>query len=97
MLLLLFLDLVSTACALLAAAAAAATSMTLLQAGAVTSFDEGEGCVVQVACVDGSPRNMLEAADAALWHLKQRTAQLLRRLVFRAALAALYLTCSSRQ
>jgi hypothetical protein len=71
--------------------------MTLSQAGAVTSFEEGEGCTVQVACVDGSPRNMLEAADAAVWQLKQRAAQLLRRLVFRFALAVLYLTCSSRQ
>jgi N-methylhydantoinase A/oxoprolinase/acetone carboxylase beta subunit len=49
------------------------------QAGAVTSFDEGGGCTVQVACIDGRPRNLLEAADAALWRLKQRAAQLLQR------------------
>jgi hypothetical protein len=57
-----------------------------MQAGSVTSFDEADGCTVQVACVDGSPRNFLEAADAALWRLKQhasrvqaRALQLLRR------------------
>ncbi|KAF6264364.1 hypothetical protein COO60DRAFT_1698391 [Scenedesmus sp. NREL 46B-D3] len=51
----------------------------LMQAGSVTSFDEAGGCTVQVACVDGSPRNLLEAADAALWRLGRRAAALLRR------------------
>uniref|UniRef100_A0A383VJB4 AB hydrolase-1 domain-containing protein n=1 Tax=Tetradesmus obliquus TaxID=3088 RepID=A0A383VJB4_TETOB len=50
-----------------------------LQAGTVTSFEEEDGCTVQVACVDGSPRNFLEAADAALWRLKQRAARLLKQ------------------
>eukprot|EP00882_Tetradesmus_deserticola_P011248 GHRQ01011898.1.p1 GENE.GHRQ01011898.1~~GHRQ01011898.1.p1 ORF type:complete len:139 (+),score=61.50 GHRQ01011898.1:613-1029(+) len=43
--------------------------LELAQEGACTTFEEADGQVVTVSCLDGAPRNVFEKADSAKWRL----------------------------
>jgi hypothetical protein len=54
-------------------------ALTLLQVGAATSFEEADGQVVTVSCLEGKPRNVFEKWDAAKWRLNSAWQQALQR------------------
>jgi hypothetical protein len=39
--------------------------------GSVVRYEEADGQVVEVSCIEGAPRNVFERWDATKWRLRQ--------------------------
>jgi hypothetical protein len=50
-----------------------------VQVGAATSYEEADGQVVTVSCLEGKPRNVFEKWDNAKWRLNSAWQQALQR------------------
>lgn len=53
-------------------------SAVWLQVGGSAEFIESDGEVVQVCCIDGTPRNVFERWDDATWRLKHALNRVMR-------------------
>ncbi|WIA10745.1 hypothetical protein OEZ85_010916 [Tetradesmus obliquus] len=53
--------------------------LELTQVGAATSYEEADGQVVTVSCLEGAPRNVFEKWDNAKWQLNKAWQQALQR------------------
>jgi hypothetical protein len=51
----------------------------MLQVGASIDFEEADGQVVTVSCLEGKPRNVFEKWDNAKWQLNRAWQQALQR------------------
>jgi len=54
-------------------------SICVPQVGAATSYEEADGQVVTVSCLEGAPRNVFEKWDNAKWQLNKAWQQALQR------------------